>query len=427
MQNLCVSQQMNSMAVYDGLLSVTCGALSSVISQEIQDEFTTFGKTRQCSQTLQHLVAQMVNQAPWCFKTKRNGNPSVMLKTSPTLIRLAMSNEIKTNLDSSSFHTVLKKYAELMQMLKRRFFCVSRRLETDFVDKFYKFEVQNDILKTDVARAVCGELDLCKYMTWVRTVILDMRSVFNVSFETRVHQQATTDERRIASLECPLKLSFEDVDVLIDALWGSMQSAPNEEDRAASMFCLLQLSCGGRARDVLLVNHIEALDDEVIKVTHLTKKKVHDHADEITKPVLAPVIGTTANFLNTLALARSVLFSQEIVRGRLKPEWTQTDVSGCQLLVYEKQWDKSNEIEQIVASWSARMRKVLLKAVVGSQNLPLQSVFSKGKGTHQLRKLYVTCSHVDSKTDMKEAEWARWTLGHNQYNTSLLYTTMTVE
>jgi hypothetical protein len=252
-----------------------------------------------------------------------------------------------------------------------------------------------------------------------------MRKIFTVDQNFREEQQKRTNEIRTGGLEHPLKLSSDDIQTLVNVLWHMHTHSPNT--RIAAGLCLLQLATGGRSRDVILVNKITQEQDN-IRVECLSKRK-EDDGFVITKPILSLVFrGRSESFLELFTETRRELFVQE--KHLLRADWIKwhdADGEVYPSMAYRQQWDKKPEIERIIQCWSARMRRVLCAAAVVSGNKVLRSLFSSRRGTHQLRKIYVACSHVQAGLNMKEVAWSKQVLGHQSYDTSLLYTTIALQ
>lgn len=365
----------------------------------------------------------------WCYKRKRDGTPSRCLKSETSLVREAVCLEVKLAVTSENFIETLLVYARAMESLRSCVFAGTPK-EVDLVDKFYKLQVQNDILQTDTARSACGTCAAGGYNSWVRSVIIEMRKHFNVSVSTRVQQKSRTDHIRRHGLESPLLMKETDVECFVRALHsGRDPNTTSAEWDILESLCLLQLSVGGRARDIIAFNAIEAVDDTYVRVTNVTKRKRENMNFSIVKPVVLTVFPDTSVFMEEFVKMRKSLFELEVARGTLTNSDLQTVgvlpfVYPC--IDYEKQWDKSAQIEQVVQSWTAKMRRFLHRVAKNTQNDIVCSLFCRGKGTHQLRKLYVSCSHRQSGEYMKETAWAQRVLGHTSYDTSLLYTNMII-
>jgi hypothetical protein len=196
----------------------------------------------------------------------------------------------------------------------------------------------------------------------------------------------------------------------------------------AAKLCLLQLATGGRSRDVILVNIFTPINEEYIRVHNITKRKIDADVLVLAKPVLLSVFpGGTDEFMKCMAAARNAILSIDM--HRIPPEaveMTAWENVFYPSLRYNFQWNKITSVESTVQSWSGKMRR-LLESIADSQTSPsLRALFGGGRGTHQLRKLYVVLSHRQSNTHMKEPAWIKHVLGHSTYDTSLLYNSMSI-
>jgi len=207
----------------------------------------------------------------------------------------------------------------------------------------------------------------------------------------------------------------------------------NFELRVVAGLCLLQIGIGGRARDVILVN-LMTPDNENIRVHNITKRKYELCDTCIEKPVLSMVFAPTTTktsaelYMELLCDVRRCLTEYEIQNRTLREEWIKVKSYVCgettyelRYLDYDKQWDKEKPIEDVIQTWSAKMRRYLVL-------IDNMQIFTKnGRGTHHLRKLYVALSHAHHNNSMKEPAWALKVLGHTSYDTSLLYMNMQVK
>jgi hypothetical protein len=360
----------------------------------------------------------------WCYKKKRDGNRSAAFKMCTTIVREGLCLEFKEQNTADRFTERLENIALLMNVFKT-VFLHTKKQQVDFVDKFYKHQVQNDILLTEPAKTASGvTIGWEEHWKWSRKVVETMRQLFTVDQKFREEQQVRTNTIRTHGLEHPIKLSSDDIMTLVSGLWHMRQ---HSSYRVAASLCLLQLATGGRSRDVIFVNKVQQEKDDV-RVEYISKRR-EDDGFVITKPILKLVFYTrTESFIELFAETRRELFDRE--KHLLKPEWvTWHDVDGetYPSMVYRQQWDKKTAIERIIQCWSARMRRVLCAIGAVSGNAVLRGLFGGRKGTHQLRKIYVACSYVQSGSDMKEVAWGKQVLGHESYDTSLLYTTITIK
>lgn len=373
------------------------------------------------------VIRTMGTENSSCYKRKRDGTPSRVLKATSTLIREGVCSEIKKMSTPATLLDVLLVYAREMQGVKNRFF-VKKNDETDFVDKFYKLQVQNDILQTTDAREASGHLDTPGYSKWVRDVITRLRSVFRVSTATRLAQQERTRQIRTKGLEEPITITEDDCNRVITILKTiSMDPTIPRDKSLASSLCLLQLATGGRARDVIFVNIVTPEEHGWVRISNITKKKIEDSDVEIVKPLLKSAFESTDEFMTVWCRIRTAILSIAPKEVLSYIQWNKCGEYTYPSLDYQKQWDKSNQVESFIGAWSAKMRRILRSVSYRSRSKSVEDLLGRGKGTHQLRKLYVACSHRQSGTHMKEPAWAQRVLGHANYETSLLYTNMIYE
>jgi len=417
--------------------------LADCIRREIEEEQATLVHSRRrrnvrtCSETLRNLFLRVMDdEIEWCFKTRFNGTKSTVLKATHTLLREGVAKEIKNRLTSDNANELLLLYAETMSIFAKRVFRTCPRLEVDFIDKFYKFQLQSDVLQHPV---FTGHLPLADRIAHVANLMTTLRGKFTVSPVVRIQQQDRTKQNRDNGLRDPFQFSRDAFRSFVDSIWsdykcgdGSSDMDEYNEKRVVAAFCLLQLGIGGRARDLLLVNVASKVDECEVRVGHLTKRR-HDSSEmSITKPVLRSVFGRvdgidpSDSFLSLLCQARYWLVTKEVHGCNIRPEWIEETVISSQQsllhLKYDKQWDKSSAVESLVQTMSAKMRRYLAK-----KDKTLHLFDRRGKGTHQLRKLYVACSHDEYTGVMKEPAWAQKVLGHAGYDTSLLYMSMSVQ
>jgi len=418
------------------VITLLCDLVGNVplvecIQVELQSETASTKKNlRTGSVTLQSMVCDELGYPSWCYKRKRNGLPSTVLKVSLTLIREGVAAEVKELPFSVD---LLVNVCTVLNEVRMTLFSPFKKLESEFVDKFFKFQLQNDILSLPAAREVSLAAGLEHY-EWIRTTMTRLRKTYNVSLNTRLAQQTRTNENRTRGLEAPLMITNDGCAVVIAELTTTfLNESASSDIRIASALCLLQLACGGRARDVVLVNVVTPEDDVMVRVKNITKRKWDGKQFEIVKPVLTSVFPffneetPSFRFTNLLCVTRKLLIESEIEQGTLQSDWiktTDTVCGPCLSLDYEKQWLKDTSIEKVVSRWSAKMRQVLTRVCKRTKNETIIRLFSKGKGTHQLRKMYVVCSYQQTGSAMKEPAWAQRVLGHQGYETSLLYMNM---
>jgi hypothetical protein len=397
--------------------------LVTKIRQEIVDEIENKnGNLKMCSDTLRTMVLAILTSPDWCFKKTRKGAKSRRYKASHTLLREGLCKELESVACSKeSMALNLPLYIVLLERLRAAFFDdVSGQLECDFVDKFYKFDLEPYLwtLREDMSQLEHGK--------WIRDVIKSCRSIFNVSAKTRQAQRDRTDELRTAGLESPTTITSEDCATLIDSL--KSYSKLEDDVGIAAGLCLLQLASGGRSRDVIFVNVFTPMNEEYIRVDNISKRKIDAEALVLAKPILLSVFpdGTTG-FMKCVTRTRNALLNAEM--HRIPPEAVQMlnyDDDVYPSLRYDFQWNKNTSVESVVLSWSGKMRRLLESVVDGQASVTLRRLFGNGRGTHQLRKLYVILSHRQTNSSMKEPAWIKQVLGHSTYDTSLLYNSMSI-
>ena len=360
----------------------------------------------------------------WCYKRKRDGTPSRVLKATTTILREGICTEIKEHATPETLLDVLKVYVSHMERVRVRLFN-EKKTETDFVDKFYKLQLQNDILQTDTARAASCTSDIAGYTQWVKTVMSSLRRVFNVCATTRLSQQERTRHLRTKGLEEPLEITHTECDWIVKMIRKVSEDTTEDKDiQIAASLCLLQLSTGGRARDIILVNVFTPAERGFVRVGNITKKRQEDGGFEITKPLLTLVFPAIESFMALLCRVRCYLLESASSTLNGCVQWNECREFKYPSLDYDKQWDKDTNVESFVQSWCAKMRRFLRVVMATSSNETIHALLGRGRGTHQLRKLYVACSHNQAGKHMKEPAWTRRVLGHTSYETSLLYMNM---
>lgn len=324
---------------------------------------------------------------------------------------------------------------------------------------------------------------------FLEVVIADVKTLFRESKESKAIKTNRTNKLRNSGLENPVNVDKSLLFAVVRFLWsivltpgddrhgrmGELVFDKNEPRRIAAALCILQLGCGSRARGVIAVNTIRQFEHEnantlfpfaarnVIVVGNLTKKasvariRASTHSqnystiDEITKPILfdffdpmqmfpgvrqldviSPHITLDGNcelirthqtsvFIDMLAAVRAVVLAG-MSSGYVESIPTR-HTQPLKHVTSEQQTKRNPEILKITLAWEASMVRVLKEA----DKQYKFDVFVGGKGTHQLRKLYVAFSYV-AYTDqsMKEVAWAQRVLGHADPMTSLLYTSMKI-
>ncbi len=367
------------------------------------------------SATLQEIVANLRRMDMSCYKKKRDGNPSKTLKSSLTLVREGVADELKQLSNRHECVDVLTTYAEAMNEFKKATLLDFPKLHGEFVDKFVKLQLRDDVLTQWRDEFV----DFQSFDQWRQSELEQFRLRCGVPITIRLQQQQRTDSNRDNGLRHPKRVSLDSVDAFATWLkkvvfWDveSNEEMPSTVLVVTASLCLLQLACGGRARDVILVNVIDKIDDNTIQVKNITKRKINSERLEINKPILKAAFSDTDCFLDVLRRTRAYIVENAIDERKISRETVTVDpASGLMHLKYEKQYDRDSGVEMTIQSWASRMRRLLK---------------STGHGTHFLRKLYVAASYVQEGESMKEPAWAQSVLGHNQYETSLLYTSVQI-
>lgn len=364
------------------------------------------------SELLQTLLLTMRNFESSCYKRKRDGTPSSAPKAALSLVRESIADDLQKFPSRATCVSALLEYATAMNDFKTLVLTECPKLHSEFVDKFVKLQLRDGVLTQ-----WRGDFEnFATFDAWRRDVLEQFRVRCNVPLTIRREQQERTNDNRDRGLRYPTPVSLETLDRLADWL-KSFVYRDNEIVRnfstaaVTAALCLLQLGCGGRARDVILVNVIEAVDDKMIRVQNITKRKLEGASLEITKPVLQVAFKNSDSFMELLCRVRVHITNKGVQEGFLTNAMVATHTNGVCHMDYQLQFDKNPAVESLVQSWASRMRRLL---------------HSTGYGTHFLRKLYVVASYAQDGKEMKEPAWAQSVLGHNQYETSLLYTSVQI-
>ena len=388
--------------------------LVQTIKTELAHSVATKRNQTVGSSTLQEIVANLKATDESCYKKKRDGTPSSVLKSSLTLIREGVAAELKQARNQREFVDSLLLCADAMSEFKQTLLADFPKLHSEFVDKFVKLQVRDELMVQWRGDYTTFEA----FDQWRQSVLREFRTRCGVPVSIRQQQQQQTDSNRDNGLRHPQKVTIDSIDAFADSLkrvvyWDTeKEETPPTELVVTASLCLLQLGCGGRARDVILVNVIDKIDKNTIRVKNITKRKITSEQLEIRKPVLKSAFSDSDSFLDTLRQTRASIVDGAVKEGKIHVDVTSVDPdTGILHLKYEKQYDRDTGIEGVIQSWASRMRRLLK---------------STGHGTHFLRKLYVAASFVQEGESMKEPAWAQSVLGHSQYETSLLYTSVQI-
>lgn len=389
--------------------------LLQTIKTELAHEAATKRNQTVGSATLQELVANTRRMDQSCYKKKRDGNPSNVLKSSLTLIREGVADELKRSPGRQECMDALTTYSEAMNDFKLATLTEFPKIHGEFVDKFVKLQLRDDVL----LKWRDQFSDFQAFETWRQSTLEAFRRRCGVPLAIRLQQQEQTNDNRDKGLRYPKRVSLGSVNAFAEWLKGvvfwkaeSGNEMPSTELVVTASLCLLQLACGGRARDVILVNAINKIDNTTINVRNITKRKINSERLEIAKPLLKVAFSDTDSFLDVLRQTRAHIVESAVRQRTISRDAMVTDpVSGILYLHYEKQYDRDIGVETVIQSWSSRMRRLLK---------------TSGHGTHFLRKLYVAASYIQEGESMKEPAWAQTVLGHTQYETSLLYTSVQI-